>query len=309
MNMPILAYVRNLRKGLGLLTLTCLYLISGGTGWAQGAKGAQKRNMLWRVTSDNNVVYILGSVHMLPKSVYPLDSAIDLAFDDAARVVFELNLDSAASISSAMGLMKKGAYQDGRTLQGSISKETYELVEKRLKKLGLPIAMFNKFEPWVVAMMMTALDMKQDGYEAQYGLDQHLHQKAQEAGKEVIGLETMDFQVDLFDKMPEQAQEDFLRQTLEMGADAATGMLDMMVEAWRTGDAEALERIGTEFITKDSTLYESILFERNRNWVPQIETFLHEDSRYLVVVGALHLVGEHGVIQMLRSKGYTIEQL
>lgn len=298
-----------MRAGAGLVALCWLHLVSAATGLAQGAEQPRKQNMLWRVESEQNVVYILGSVHLLPKSVYPLDPAIDSVFNAADNLVFELNLDSAASMESASAMMARGMYPSGRTLQSSISKETYGKVEARLKTLGLPMAMFNKFEPWVVAMMITAFDMKADGYQEDLGLDQYLHARGKEAGKKVIGLETMDAQVDLFDRMPEDAQEEFLKQTLELGPDASTGMLDRMVEAWQKGDAAGLEAIASEFVVADSSFYESILFARNRNWMPSIERYLQPGPKHLVVVGALHLVGQKGVIAMLREKGYRVEQM
>lgn len=297
------------RKKAGLIAFCTMYLASAVAGMAQEANSASGRNMLWRVERDGKRVYILGSVHMLPESAYPLDPAIEKAFDESEKIVFELNLDSVANISGAMSLLKRGTYQNGRTLEKSISKETFALVQERLKATGIPPAMVSRFEPWMVAMLLTATDMRGSGYSDAHGIDMYFHGKAREAGKEVKGLETLDFQVDLFDNLPEEAQEAFLKQTLEMSSSGDKGTLDSMVAAWKVGDVTALEKIAGASMTDTSDLSQSLLQKRNRNWIPEIEKFLNSDSQHLVIVGALHLVGEAGVIELLRKKGYEVEQL
>lgn len=297
------------RKGAGLVALGIAYLVSMSAGSAQEPGAAGGRSMLWRVESEGRSLYILGSVHMLPKSAYPLAPAIEQAFEESDRIAFELNLDSATNMGNAFALVQRGTYQDGRTLRSSISPETYKLLQQRLKKSGIPSVMFDRLEPWMVAMMLSAIDMQNSGYENRYGIDMYFHDKAKKAGKEVVGLETIDFQVDLFDKLPEEAQEEYLKQTLEMSSDSANGVVDSMVDAWKAGDTDLLEKIAGGSMSGNDELYKGMLYDRNHNWVPLIEGFLQSGDRYLVVVGALHLVGDDGVIELLRNKGYSVEQL
>lgn len=297
------------RKRAGLIAFCTMYLASAVSGIAQETGRSSGRNMLWRVQSGDRSLYILGSVHMLPESAYPLDPVIEKTFNEAEKVVFELNLDSVANMSGAMSLLKRGTYQNGRTLEKSISKETFEALKTRLKETGIPLAMVSRFEPWMVAMLLTATDMRGSGYSDAHGIDMYFHGKARETGKEVKGLETLDFQVDLFDNLPEEAQEAFLKQTLEMSSAGDSGMLDSMVAAWKSGDVERLEKIAATSMTDTSELSRNLLQKRNLNWIPEIEKFIASESKYFVIVGALHLVGESGVIELLRRKGYEVEQL
>lgn len=302
---PMMIY--NIRNAARLLALCAVTVLAATAARGQGSSPG--KSMLWRVQSDSNVVYILGSVHILPKSMYPLNPAIERAFDSSEKVAFELNLDSVDQMAGAAMLFSKGMYNDGRTLKKTISKSTYRLAEKRLKKEGLDIQMFERFKPWVLAFMLTGLDANSQGLDPQYGIDFYFHRKADSAGKEVIGLETIDDQVNVFASMSDKAQEEFLRQMLtnkEMDQE-----LEVILEAWRKGDPKGLEELLKRYMSNDSTMYEAMLFRRNRNWIPHIERFLNDGStnRYLVVVGSLHLVGDRGVIALLKRKGYRVEQL
>ncbi|HVZ40776.1 MAG TPA: TraB/GumN family protein [Candidatus Kapabacteria bacterium] len=293
-----------LRRRAGMIAAAMAQLLLATSGHAQGTAG---KNMLWRVQSDSTVVYILGSVHMLPKSMYPLNAPIERAFDSAQRVVFELNLDSISQAAPAMEMVMKGMYTDGRTLKSVLSRSTYKLAARKLKKMGMDISMFERFKPWMVGITMMGLDAQDDGYEPQYGIDFYFHKKANDAKKPVAGLETLNDQISIFSDLPDKAQEGFLLQMMDsrQGSDE----LDQIVKAWKLGDTTPLEKMLSKYLVKDSDLYESMLFRRNRNWIPQIESMLNRKERTMVVVGSLHLVGDRGVIAMLRQKGYRIEQL
>ncbi len=294
------------RRAFGFLALLWLNLVPGVHGISQ-TPGAAQRNMLWRVQTGTSVVYLLGSVHALPKSMYPLPSPIERAFDSSDRVVFELNLDSLDQLGSSMAIMMKGVYMDGRTLKDGVSKATYAKLKKRVKQLGLEMSMFNLLKPWMAAFMLMGTGMQQGGMQAEYGIDFYFHKKAGEQRKPVAGLETVDDQISVFSELPDKAQEQFLRQMLD--AKQSTNELDIILKSWRSGDLTILEKLLSQYVKSDSILYEGLVFRRNRNWIPQIESYLKGTERYLVVVGALHLVGPGGVVDLLRQRGYTVEQL
>lgn len=299
---------KGLRRRIGLLAVCWLYTLAGATAHAQAEKGPGK-NMLWRVESAENVVYILGSVHALPKKMYPLNPAIEQAFANVHSVVFELNLDSIfGGGAGMMSMMKQGVFGGDTVLKKMVSRSTYSQVEKRLKKLGMDMTLFSKMKPWMVAFMLMGLDMQSSGMEAQYGIDFYFHKKANEEGKPVSGLETMQDQISVFASMPLPAQEAFLKQTLEKGGDSDKE-LKVITSAWKNGDTKALEKLLDEYLGSSGDLYEGLVFRRNDNWMPQIEALLRQEKPAMVVVGALHLVGKRGIIEMLRERGYRIEQL
>ncbi|MDB5034951.1 MAG: hypothetical protein JWQ98_2192 [Chlorobi bacterium] len=282
----------------------CAFLMTVGVASAQ--KQSQK-HMLWRVKGKTNTVYLLGSVHALPKTMYPLDSAIERAYTDAGKLVFELDLDSAQSPAAMQSMVASGMLTSGKSLKSSVSKSTYKLVQRKFREAGIDLAMFSGFKPWVVALMYSAVHMQTSGVEAEYGIDNYFAGKAKADSKSVIGLETVAFQIGIFDSMTDKAQEEFLKQSLSSdnnGDKAFTAITD----AWKTGDTKALEKmLGNEI--GDDEFNKKMVSTRNANWVPQIEGFLADKTNYMVVVGSLHLVGNNGVVELLKAKGYQVEQL
>ena len=146
------------------------------------------------------------------------------------------------------------------------------------------------------------------GYRQKYGVDFHFYNRAKESGKEIVGLETLEFQLGLFDAMSDTDQENLVKQTLE---DLATieDEVDGLVKAWAAGDLETMDALLVREFKKYPRLYESLFVNRNRDWIPAIESFLQSDQDYLIVVGAGHLAGKDGVLALLEEKGYTVEKL
>jgi hypothetical protein len=169
--------------------------------------------------------------------------------------------------------------------------------------------MFERFEPWAVALTIMGVELQSTGFTGDLGVDVHFSGRAANESKEVAGLETIEDQLSIFDSMSPQTQEEFLKQTLD-GRDQTSAMLKDLASAWRRGDAKTLEKLAITQMKSDSVLYREMLVDRNSAWMPKIEEYLNTSGRrYLVVVGAAHLVGPDGLLAMLRAKGYTPEQM
>jgi uncharacterized protein len=263
---------------------------------------------LWRVQAKDTVVYLLGSIHYLKPQNYPLDPAIESAFGSAKRVVFEIDLDSAKGDEAQHLMVSKAAYADGTTLQKHVSETTYQLTAEKLKQLGLDINLFNPFKPWFAATMILARSMQSLGFDPAHGVDQYFYRKAKEANKTTTGLETFEYQLDLFNKMPEFVQDLMLLQTVK-SSDSMRGAMDTIVRAWSTGDLKTLDSTLLQGIREYPEVYQRVIVERNRAWMPKIESYLSGGESYFVVVGAGHLAGREGLIEALKAKGYSVEQL
>jgi uncharacterized protein YbaP (TraB family) len=159
----------------------------------------------------------------------------------------------------------------------------------------------------MVMMMLTALQVQEAGLDTGLGLDKYFFDKAAAAKKPIVGLETAESQIDRFDRMPEPVQEQLLRSTIE-DLDTQSKELTGMVAAWQRGDAASLEQTLLGAFRKFPAAYQSLIVERNNNWMPQMDTCLASASPCLVVVGAAHLVGPDGLLALLQRKGYRIEQ-
>ncbi|MFW6193208.1 MAG: TraB/GumN family protein [Gemmatimonadota bacterium] len=265
--------------------------------------------MLWEVADGEATAgYLLGSVHYMKPEAYPLDSVYDRAFESADVVAFEVDLDSLQAEAQTL-FLSMGTYQDETTLSRVLSDSTWESLETRLGSLGLPAAQMQQFEPWAVALTVTALELQRAGYSPESGVDRHFFDRAREAGKTVVGFETPAEQLRYFDEMTVDLQTAFLRYSLQ-DAERTMEQFDEIVEAWQAGDADRLaDLVQGELDARFPRLYETIVAGRNRTWMPRITELLESDRMPLIVVGAGHISGPDGLATLLREAGFTVEQI
>jgi uncharacterized protein YbaP (TraB family) len=273
-----------------------------------GESRAQEKSFLWQLQSDKGNIYILGSIHLLKRENYPLNPTIEKAFDSTKKLVLEIDLKSADSATVQRLTLEKGLHRNGKTLQQNISAETYTLAAKRAQELGIDIRALSPLKPWVVALTMTSLQLQKLGFDPNSGVDRYLAGRATKAGKSMVGLETAAFQIGLMDQLSASDQESMLRQSLrEM--DLLEKGLDQIVRSWVAGDVPALEELLLKAMREYPAVHQKIIVDRNRRWLPEIERMIERGESALVVVGAAHLVGKEGVIELLKARGYTLEQM
>ena len=268
---------------------------------------ATGKSFLWKVHSGQKVLYLAGSVHALGADSYPLSAAYESAFNSSGTLVEEINLAEAEQLAAAPLLLSKGLYTDGRTFESAVAKDTATLVATRLKNTGIPMEMIRTMKPWMVMLLITAFEAQKAGLDAALGLDKYFFDKARAASKPVLALETAESQIDRFDKMPESMQEQMLRSTLTE-LDSQQNSVAAMINAWKTGNAAALEKMSLSSFDGYRGAYTSLIVERNNNWIPQIEACMTKPQPCFVVVGAAHLIGPDGLLTLLKKKGYKIEQ-
>ena len=291
-----------------LPTLACrlvivFVLLAGGRA---GAAERPEGSFLWRVRSETTTVHLLGSIHLMKPDAYPLNDAVERAFAAADVVVFEVDLDQLSG--AALKLLSAGSLPEGELLSEAVPEETWSLVQVRLADLGMDVERVQTMRPWLVAVSITAAELARAGYAQTAGVDQHLFERAKRAGKRRLTLETVDFQVALFADLDREQDAAFLRYTLEE-LDSVIPMVDELVEHWRSGRVAQVEPLLTEAYREFPDLFRRLVSDRNRSWLPQIESLLAGDEPAMVVVGALHLVGEQGLIEQLRRRGFGVEQL
>lgn len=265
------------------------------------------KSFLWKIQTGSKVLYLAGSVHALNADAYPLSAALERAFNESGTLVEEIDLAEAESPTLAPVLLAKGMYLDGRRFDGSVSKETAALVAAHMKQSGLPVELVQSMKPWMVMMTVAALEVQKAGLDPNLGLDKHFYTRAKNAGKEIVGLETAESQIDRLDRMSDPLQEQLLRSALE-DLDLQRSEWKTLMSAWRGGDAVSMEKMLLSSFTPYPAAYQSLIVERNRNWMPLIDTCFAKPQPCLVVVGAAHLVGPDGLLTMMRGKGYRVEQ-
>jgi uncharacterized protein len=269
---------------------------------------AQEKSLLWKVRSGPNTITILGSIHFLKKENYPLKKNIETALDSAKKLVLEINLQATDAQKNQQVVMEKAVNRDGSTLQQNISAETFALTEEKARDLGIDVSSLSPFKPWFVALTLSSLKLQKLGLDPTYGVDRHLAERAKKSGKPISGLETFELQIEVFDGLSPRDQESMLRETLQ-DMDALEKSADRIVQAWLKGDTPSLEESLLSGMRAYPALFQKLIVDRNRRWLPEIERMIKQGENPLIVVGAAHLVGKDGVIELLKQRGYTVEQL
>ena len=205
-------------------------------------------------------------------------------------------------------ILSKALLPEGKTLNETLSPATYQAVRQKVESLGMDIAALKRMKPWFLSLSLVVMKMQQLGYDAQHGVDRHLFDRARKSKKEILGLETADFQINLLDSLPAKTQEESLLQTLKE-LDQFETEFEQVVRAWAAGHQKQLDNLLLESFKEYPDVYAKLISERNRNWLPKIESHFQGGNKTLVVVGAAHLVGRDGVVELLKRKGYSVEQL
>lgn len=267
--------------------------------------------LLWKVSDRDNAVYLLGSFHLLKPDDYPVSSDIDRAFAESGKVVFEVPPEEMLDPAMAQKFLAAAGFADGRTLSQVLPGAMREKFNRILAQRGASVAQFDAYEPWFVNLSLMLGISQQMGFRPEQGLDQYLMQQAIAGGKPTGGLESIDTQLQVLDSTPMDEQIVSLKEFLDKPTEMP-GMLSDLHGAWRDGDLARLDALTREEM-RDKTphTYRIVNVERNDAWVPQIRRMLDDakDGETLVVVGALHLLGEDGVVEKLRSKGYAVERV
>ena len=266
----------------------------------------EEHSFLWRATSGDRSVYLLGSIHFMKADAYPLNSAIERAFDTSGVMVFETDIDEISG--AAVSLLAAGTLESNTTLADVVPKELYDEVSQRLDGLGMGIGGFKKMKPWMLALSLTSFELMRAGYLGSEGIDAHFNSRAKAAGKTREDLESAEFQVSLFADLSDDESVEFLQYTLTE-LDTAIPLVDEVVAAWKIGDYAQMEELLVEGFADHKALFARMVTDRNLRWLPRIEELFRGDADAMVVVGSLHLVGKQGLIELLRAKGYRIEQL
>jgi len=261
----------------------------------------------WSVKGAHNTVYLLGSVHVLKPAESDLPPDSTRAYASAKALVMELDLNN-LNLESMLGAgASEEMLPEGQTLAGALGAEAYDRFVAHLQPFGVEPEFFSQFQPWFAAITLEQLQLAKLGFESGSGVDEQFAQRAQTDHKPIIALETLDQQLGIFAHLSLAEQRRFLLYTLE-DADESASSTDAVIDAWRSGDTQALEHLLSDSYAQYPELFRMLTTDRNRAWLPTISGLLHENQDYLVIVGALHLVGKDGLIRLLEDQGYAVVQ-
>lgn len=259
---------------------------------------------LWEVSGRRNTVYLFGSVHLLRPGEFRLDGALERAYRDAEAVYLEVDMDDLSSQDLAGITAARALDPEGRNLDQLMGADA-PAAHDRAREAGIDLSLLAPLEPWFAALTVVTLSLAKEGYTAGDGVEQVVLQRAAADGKEILGFETADEQLAALDAMTLPMQREFLLKSLEEAARPSESLAAFLA-AWRDGDEAALAgELSSEFDSSPE-LYQGLMVERNRHWLERIERLLDHERDYLVIVGALHLVGPDGLPAMLAAAGRDV---
>ncbi len=295
------ATAATLRRGLALLVLAAVALPVAAAADGNGSA------TIWRVRNGAGTVYIAGSLHQLRPGQATLPEAYGQAYAAARRLAMEIDMDAIAPAALAGELLERAIDPEGRSLRSRLGEARWRKLQPRLAGLGLPEPVLDRFEPWAVALLLASSDVLQRGYAPTSGVEGQLQIRAARDHKPIDGLETPAVQFELLDGLPPQDQVALLDLTLQE-MEAIGPRLDAIENAWRAGDLVRLDALLLQEYRQRPDLYQRLVGARNARWVAPVQGYLQRPDDTFVVVGLLHLLGERGLIALLRARGLKPER-
>ncbi|MES1926011.1 TraB/GumN family protein [Salinisphaera sp. T31B1] len=268
---------------------------------------AQAQTFVWRIQGHSNTVYLAGALHLLPERAYPLPTAYERAYADSALLVVEADQDALQSDQTRRAMLAAARYDEG-DLAGHLDADTYRRTEALLERLGLSSQRMAAARPWFVSMAIEAKAFGDAGFRGDLGLDGNFYARAQADGKTILPLQPVAAHLAVVTDMPEALSRDQLSATLD-NADELAAAPQELYDFWHHGDVAGFTASVTDQADAYPALYDRLIFDRTRAWLTPITAVLHSPDNAMVLVGAAHLVGPHGLIALLRERGYDIRRL
>jgi uncharacterized protein YbaP (TraB family) len=265
------------------------------------------KSSVWKVTKDDDFVYIGGTIHILPPSEFPLPSEFNQAYNHTDSLVLETKLPDESDVQLQMQMMQAMMYSNGKSLKTVLSKRTYKKLQDHIADLGVDIAMFESFKPGALMSMLAMLEAQKAQLSGE-GVDVYFTQKAKADSRKVAYLESAEFQINMLANLGKGHEDQFIKANLKQLHDFKPMFLKM-IKAWRAGNTDKLIKLAIKPMQEDPKSFKVMLTDRNRNWVPHIEAMFHDADKEFVLVGVAHLVGTDNVLSLLKRKGYQVSKL
>jgi hypothetical protein len=268
--------------------------------------------LMWRVNDTAEAAtprltrgFLLGSIHVASKDLYPLDKRIETAFTKSDHLVLETDVLDPRAADMMADFVKQALLPRGQSIYDTLDKDLAARLKRRFTDLGSDPERFSGFKLWFVSMMLSMLDLEHAGYTGDNGIDAYFQRRADKRGIQLLTLEPLESQMQLLVSMGADATT----QDLSLALDTDTiAEMQRMTGDWQRGDAEALSHEFDEMREKAPQAFDALFTQRNRKMAEGLNTFMQGPGTFFVVVGAGHLVGAGSVVDELQKRGYQVTQ-
>jgi uncharacterized protein YbaP (TraB family) len=259
------------------------------------------RPALWKVSDEDTTIWLFGTIHVLPEDLRWYAGPVASAFDGAQELVTEIPIDEAGESQDV--LAAKSVREDGKTLRETLSPVQRQAYDGAMTSLSLSPQAFDRNDTWFAALLLTLVPLQKAGYNTESGIDAQVSARAKARHMANHAFETAEYQIDLFDKLPEETQRIYLGEVVE-ALPTVRSDIDAMVAAWKSGDADHLAQLLNED-ESDPQMRKVLITDRNVAWAKWLKARLDKPGTVFVAVGAGHLAGAGSVQDQLAAAGVT----
>jgi hypothetical protein len=276
--------------------------------WAQ----SDVRPPLWEIRAGDTTAYLFGTIHVGAADFYPLPESVQSAFRNSDVLALEADPNNSQQAASALAI---AMYVPPDSIEKHLETSLLSGVQEVSALYGLQFQQLRQMKPYLLMFMLTMMEYGRLGYDAKYGLDAHFSQRALRDGKQIIELESMGQQMHMLDSLSPDLQSAMLQITVdEILSGEVSVVSNEMIAAWSSGDTNQLNDVMTAEERKlppplAKEFRRRFLTDRNVTMARQIDGMIKSGQSVFVAVGALHMVGENSIPEMLRAKGYTVRPL
>jgi len=264
---------------------------------------------VWKVSKAEEYLYLGGTIHLLSEDDYPLPTGFDTAYENTDNIVLETNLAALEAPEVQGRLLNAMSYQDHRGLSNVLDRDVYDQLDALLKSKGIPVAVFDRFTPAGAMMALTQYELQRLGLIGDDGVDIYFSKQAIKDGKEASFLESFEEQLGFIKSMNQLEPNKVIKSGLKDIAQLESTWSDLL-NAWKTGDLMTLEELAIRDMKRDfPNMYQTVLVKRNEAWLEEIKAMMLTKDKEFVLVGALHMAGEEGLVNRLKAVGYIVKQL
>lgn len=265
------------------------------------------RPAMWKVADSDTILYLFGTIHLLPEGQGWRTAAMDKALAGSDELVLEVaNIDD--MMASAQAMAKLGLAPGLPPIAERIPEGKRAAMRSMIAESGYPEAVLDRLETWAAALALLGVTFKRLGLDPSLGIERQIGTPFRASGRTVTGLETVEEQLGYLDTLSEDAQRALLLSVVEDSAETRAQFSEMLA-AWASGDLKGIARTFDDETQMSPELKSALMSRRNAAWAEWLAKRMERPGTAFVAVGAGHLVGEESVQAMLAKKGLKAKRV